>query len=183
MTDPSKPRPFRIFSEETVRRADPDAEFADGEDNPYWSAEEPEPHPDPSLGCIRRGLCCRSSPGWFAPGEAEAAAELLGLEPDAFVRRYLVIDSIEVDGERVEVFAPVKLGRDGKPAIPTATRADGLYRALRGTCVFYSEAVPGEPGCRIYTKRPAECAAYVCVNAPEDNLSHEAIARLWRGDG
>ena len=30
--------------------------------------------------------------------------------------------------------------------------------------------------------RPAECAAYVCVNAPEDNLSHLAIARRWRGD-
>ena len=164
-----KPR-FRILSEEVVHRAGmPDVV------NPYWLAEEPEPHPNPEKGCIRRGICCRSSPGWFGPGEVDKAAAHSGMEPDDFVRTYLVIDDHEIDGEPVYVFAPVKLGRDNKPAIPPASRVDALYRALRGTCVFFKDN-----GCSIYPVRPMECEAYVCTNEPEDNLSHEAIARLWR---
>jgi Fe-S-cluster containining protein len=145
------------------------------DENPYWQQEEPAPHPNPELGCIRRGLCCKSSPGWFAPGEVEAAAALLELAPDEFARRYLIIDSVELDGERVEVFAPVKLDRLGEPALPPLSRADRLYRFLRGQCVFY-----GADGCGIYAARPLECRQYVCTNAPEDNPSHVAIARLWR---
>lgn len=168
---------FRILSEATVRipdalspDADPDAE------NPYWTAwEEVPPHPDPSLGCIRRGLCCKSSPGWFAPGEVEAAAAQLGLEPDVFVRRFLVIDDLEVDGTRVFVFAPVKLARDGRPALPPASRVDALYRALRGPCVFYE----GE-GCAIYAARPLECQRYVCTQKASENLDHETLARMWK---
>jgi Fe-S-cluster containining protein len=149
--------------------------LGEGEENPYY--EEPEEHPDPSLGCIRRGLCCKSSPGWFSPGEAEQAAALLGMTPDAFVRAYLIVDGLDLDGERVDVFAPVKLGRDAKPLEPTATRASRLYGYLRGPCVFYQ----GEQrGCRIYEARPTECRLYVCTNADEDNPSHAAIARQWQ---
>src|SRR5690606_13800533 len=114
------------------------------------------------------------SPGWFAPGEVEAAAAALGLEPDAFVRRYLVIDAVEVDGRRAEAFAPVKLGRDGEPMLTPATRADRLYRTLPGPCVFYE----GQ-GCRIYAARPYECRRYVCTNEPEQNPTHEEIGRMW----
>ncbi|MDX9724410.1 MAG: hypothetical protein RBU37_26930 [Myxococcota bacterium] len=163
------PRKLRIL-EETQRRAS----NASDEENPYWLYDEAQPHPDPSLGCIRRGYCCRSSPGWFGPGQVEQAAALLDLQPGDFVRKYLIIDGIEVDGRWVEVFAPVKLGRDGEPLLPPATRADRLYRMLRSPCVFFD----GE-GCQIYTHRPIECAAYCCTHEPEQNLSHEAIARLW----
>jgi len=171
-----------ILSEETVRRAEaPD----DGVENPYWLDEEPDEHPDPTLGCIRRGLCCRSSPGWFGPGEAEQAAALLGLEPDALVRNYLVVTSIEVDGERVHAFAPVKLGRDGRQLLKPGSRADRLYDMLRGPCTFLVDDA-GKAGCRIYAARPVECRRYVCTNDPDDNPTHEQIARLWleaaRGD-
>ncbi|MGM0574393.1 MAG: YkgJ family cysteine cluster protein [Myxococcota bacterium] len=144
-------------------------------ENPYWDLEEPQPHPDPSLGCIRRGLCCRSSPGWFAPGGVERAAELRDMTPDDFVRTYLVVDWIEVDGERVHVFAPAKVGRDGEPLVEPATRVDVLYQAFRGTCIFY-----GDGGCGIYEARPLECRRYDCTNAPEDNPTHASIARMWR---
>jgi Fe-S-cluster containining protein len=166
---------FRILGETVASRPDlaGDAPDPDAE-NPYWTFDEQEPHPNPELGCIRRGLCCKSSPGWYAPGEAEKSAELLGLSPDEFVRRYLVVDHIEVDGQAVHVFAPVKLGIDGKPAIPPASRADTLYRALRGTCIFFRN-----DGCSIYAARPYECRAYICTNKPADNPSHEAIARMW----
>lgn len=173
-----KKRPFRILSEETVRRTlDPgEAPVDEQAENPYWTDwEEIPPHPDPDKGCIRRGLCCKSSPGWFAPGEVEGAAALMGMSPDAFVRRYLVVDAIEVDGEPVSVFAPVKLARDGKPAIPPATLADPLYRALRGVCIFFKN-----DGCSIYEARPKECRDYICTNKPADNPTHEQIARLWK---
>jgi Fe-S-cluster containining protein len=168
--DPSTHRKRGILSEELVHRPDqPELE------NPYWQAEvEAQEHPDPSLGCIRRGLCCKSSPGWFAPGEVERAAAFLDLEPDALVRRYLVIDSIEVDGRRAEAFVPVKLGRDGEPMLPPASRADRLYRTLRGPCVFYDGT-----GCRIYGARPYECQRYVCTNQEHENPSHEQIGRMW----
>ncbi len=181
---------FRILDERTVTRAPPtsppvpgrsDALVSDdAEENPYWAWEELPPHPDPSKGCIRRGLCCRSHPGRFGPGEAEKAAELLNMAPDAFVRRYLIIDEVESEGETVQVFAPVKLDRWGRPALPTGGPVDKLYRALRGQCVFFKDN-----GCQIYGARPWECDAYVCTNAPEDNPSHADVAQRWiaaRGD-
>jgi Fe-S-cluster containining protein len=180
---------FRILDESVQTRPDlapapPEGDAPDiPSENPYWTWDEQEPHPDPSKGCIRRGLCCKSNPGWFAPGEVEEAAALKGLEPDAFVRKYLVIDAIDVDGELVHVFAPLKLGIDGKPAIPPASRADHLYRALRGQCIFYGTAADGEGGCTIYEARPTECRLYVCTNAPADNPTHEQIAKLWRSGG
>jgi len=172
---------FRILGEETVRRLDLAGGDVDLEaENPYWTWDEIPPHPEPEKGCIQRGLCCRSSPGWFGPGEVEAAAGHLGMDADAFVRRFLVIDSIAIEGddgesEVVHVFAPLKLARDGKPALPPASRADALYRALRGTCIFYDGH-----GCGIYEARPTECREYICTRAPADNPSHEAIARLWK---
>lgn len=171
MADNDPQRRLRLLEERTVTLAGGSPQQAE---NPYWLAEEPDPHPDPEKGCIRRGICCRSSPGWFGPGEVEGAAAHLGLTPDELVRRYLIIDRAEVDGETVEVFAPVKLDRNGAPALPPATRADELYRVLRGSCVFF-----GGSGCAIYPARPIECARYVCTNEPEDNLSHVDIARLW----
>jgi len=167
------PRRLRILDEETVRRAPPPGADPDAI-NPYWLDEEPPEHPDPEAGCIRRGYCCRAHPGWFAPGEVERAAAALGLEPDAFVRRYAVVVEVEVDGRTAQAFAPVKLGRDGEPLIPPASRADRLYYALRSPCVFYT----GE-GCRIYAARPYECRRYVCTNPPEANPTHAGIGRMW----
>jgi len=165
---------MRVLGEWTVRRDVPPGLAVAPAVNPYWLDEEPAPHPDPSLGCIRRGLCCRTSPGWFGPGEVEEAAALLEMEPDAFVRKYVVVDEVEVDGQTAFAFAPVKLTRQGKPAWKPGTKVDALYRALRGVCVFFD----GE-GCRIYRARPAECRAYSCTNDPEDNLSHEELGRRW----
>jgi Fe-S-cluster containining protein len=159
-----------ILSEETVQRPDqPDVE------NPYWLGEEPDEHPNPELGCIRRGLCCKSNPGTFAPGEAEKAAELLGLTPDQFVRKYLVVTSATVDGEEVPMFTPVKLGQENKPQIKPGTPADRLYYMFRGPCIFFKDN-----GCRIYEARPLECIRYVCTNAPEDNLDKVELARIWK---
>jgi len=159
-----------ILSEVTVHR-----EGRSEEENPYWLAEEAQPHPNPELGCIRRGLCCKSHPGWFGPGQVERAAELKGMTPDDFVKQYLVVDWLDLDGERIHVFAPAKIAIDGDPLYPTGKVVDTLYQLLRSPCIFYN----GD-GCRIYQSRPIECERYVCTNMPEDNISHAEIARMWR---
>jgi Fe-S-cluster containining protein len=171
-------RRVRLVGEEEVRRAPSvdggEGEKGDAQENPYWLVDEAE-HPDPTKGCIRRGLCCKSNPGSFAPGEAEGAAALLGLTPDAFVKKYLIIDWVEFEGAAVEVFAPVKVGRDNQPMYETARRVDKLYRFLRGACIFFD----GQ-GCGIYDARPLECQRYICTNAPAQNLSPKTLARMWR---
>ena len=149
-----------------------------GEAGDDWRAQwytEPEPHPDPSLGCIRRGLCCKSNPGWFAPGEADKAAELLGMSFEDFAKTYLVIDSVVVDESPVDVFVPVKVGRDGTPNARPLTRVDKLYTRLPNPCVFFRDN-----GCGIYEARPYECRRYICTNKASDNPSHEEIGRMWR---
>ena len=151
--------------------------------NPYY--EPPPPHPNPELGCIRRGICCRSNPGWFAPGEVDALISWWygpdgpgeGEEEDArsFIRRWLVIDWYLLEGRRVDVFAPAKLARDGLPLEPPATRVSDLYGRLKGRCVFFDD----EKGCTIYPVRPYECRRYVCTNHPDDNPTHREIALMW----
>lgn len=166
--------------EQTQVRVIPDGDAAPSTDeNPYWLGEDGDDEvPAPERGCIQRGLCCKSSPGWFAPGEVEKAAEILGIAPDALVRSKLVVDRIEVDGQIVHTFAPVKLDRFGKPAFATGKVVDELYRMLKGTCVFYDGK-----GCQIYAARPLECARYLCSQPAEKNLSHEELARMWQQAG
>ncbi len=144
-------------------------------DDARWSHVDPG-HPRPWEGCIRRGLCCQSSPGWFAPGEAEAAARHVGMDMGEFVNTYLVVDRLDTTAGRIEVFAPVKLAPDGSPAAEPGTRVDGLYHLGRGPCVFYD---PEAKGCRIYPARPLECRLYSCTNLPEDNPRKLDIALLW----
>jgi Fe-S-cluster containining protein len=160
-----------------VTVGDRDAATTPGTD---WRAQwytEPEPHPNPELGCIRRGLCCKSNPGWFAPGEADRAAELMGMDFGDFARAYLVIDSVEVDGAPVDVFLPVKVGRDGTPNARPLSRIDRLYIQLPNPCVFYT----GD-GCRIYEARPYECRRYLCTAKASEHPTHEEIGRMWRDD-
>jgi Fe-S-cluster containining protein len=136
-------------------------------------------HPDPEKGCIRRGLCCRQNPGWFGPGEMERAAELKGMDPDTFVRTYCIIDSTQVDGQTVHVFAPIKLGRDGEPLRTPGTLADRVYTMFPSPCVFFQIGDDGVGGCGIYGARPVECRKYICTNKPADNPTKEQVARLW----
>lgn len=141
--------------------------------DPRWAHVDVD-HPAPWLGCIRRNLCCRNNPGWFSPGEAERAAELLGLDLATLVNRFLVVDHVDLSVGRVEVYAPAKLGRDGLPVEPPGGKTSDLYRFSSGSCVFFDGA-----GCAIYEARPRECRGYCCVNLPEDNASRLDLALLW----
>lgn len=125
--------------------------------------------------CVQTGRCCRNNPGWFGPGEAEKAAESLGMSMEQFVREFLVIDSLELEaGKKVEVFAPAKLEEDGSWVSPPNTKADAAYKFKPGRCIFFDG-----PGCRIYQARPIECRHYSCIHRPEQNLSRREIAQMW----
>lgn len=163
-----------MIGEERVERAAESVDAATAIENEYW-AEEGIAVPSEEQGCIRRGACCRSGPGWFGPGEVEAAAAHLGLEPNAFAGKYLIIDSIEhPEHGTVEAFAPLKLDRHGRPALAPLSRADNLYRYLKGPCIFFRDN-----GCQIYPVRPVECRVYFCGHDPEKNLTHEEVAEMW----
>ncbi len=126
--------------------------------------------------CYRRGACCQHSPGWFGPGEAERAAELLGLQMGDFATRYLVLDSARVDDLRIEVFVPVKVDAAGVPVEGPNVRISRVYHLMDGRCVFYD--AEGK-ACRIHAARPVECRHYFCEQPEDRNLSKQAIARMW----
>lgn len=127
---------------------------------------------------MRRGDCCRNSPGWFGPGEAEQVAEHLGIEMEELVTQYLVLDNVRLDNLRVEVFAPVKVDREGVPIEGPNVRVSRVYHLMEGACIFYD--ADGR-ACRIHTARPIECRHYFCQQPESENLSKEAIGRLWLG--
>lgn len=126
--------------------------------------------------CLRRGACCKHSPGWFAPGEAERAADHLGIDVGDFAQRYLIIDNTMVGELRVEVFAPVKVDEQGEALEGPNARISRVYHFMTGACVFYDEP---DKACRIHEARPIECRHYFCRQPQERNLGKEAIARMW----
>jgi Fe-S-cluster containining protein len=131
--------------------------------------------PTKEQGCIRRGLCCKNNPGWFAPGEVEKAADFLKMSTDQFIRSYLLIDGIHTpEYGWIDVFVPARLNRFGEFDLPPLSRVDDIYRFTSGPCVFYHEN-----GCDIYPVRPIECRSYFCGNDPSEDLSHEEIAKMW----
>lgn len=158
---------------------EPPALGLDGEDrerdSDEWAHVDPA-HPRPWEGCIRRSLCCRRSPGWFAPGEAERAAAFVGLTMGELVNRYLILDHHETTIGRIEAFAPVRLAPDGEPVEPPGGRVTAFYHLGEGPCVLFD----GQ-GCSIYPARPLECRLYDCTHLPEDNPRRIDIALLWLG--
>ena len=128
--------------------------------------------------CIGRGRCCENNPGWFAPGEMEAAAAHLGLSPEEFFARYVVIVNVRLDDEPgaplVEAYAPAKADASGAPLDGAGKRASRAYRFMRGPCIFYRDR-----RCAIHPARPLECRNYWCEQPDAMNTSKQQLARLW----
>jgi len=133
---------------------------------------------DGKVGCYGRGACCRNNPGWFGPGEMEKAAEHMGMEPEAFFRKYLVVVSTPVatpEGRvTVSAFAPAKVDAEGNPQTPTGERVPRVYDFMSGACIFYQNQ-----RCAIHPARPIECRRYFCEQPEELNMSHAELGRLW----
>ena len=130
------------------------------------------------VGCYGRGRCCENNPGWFGPGEIERSAELLGVTPEAFFKKYLVVVRTNVmdlpDKPGVDLFAPAKVDEHGEPLTPTGARVPGIYELMRGACIFYKDR-----RCAIHAARPVECRHYFCEQPEELNLSRAQLARMW----
>jgi Fe-S-cluster containining protein len=99
--------------------------------------------------CFRCVEACRKQPGWFKPGEAEKAAELLGLPFDEF-KKFIVMD--HADNEKAPtapyVWAPRKVGVDQ----PVDELRSHYTQRKPGVCVFLKDG-----RCSIHAAKPFEC--------------------------
>jgi len=119
------------------------------------------------------GVCksfCRQRPGWFMPGEAERAAEYLGMTVKAFFNKYLCVDwwCNEDGSEDDNIFLPVPANATTQPGIE-------YPYSPRGKCVFFKEGM-----CEIHAVKPYECAE--CIHSDTDAIAqerHKSIAMAW----
>lgn len=119
-----------------------------------------------SCDCEKCRSLCGGSPGWFLPGEAEAAAESLGLNYESFVLRYCIVE-YWVGCPDIFVLAPRRLGQRFKKA----EWGDAFRRA--------SCSLLGEKGCMLDAeRRPNECATCFGCEKTEGN-PREAIQEAW----
>ena len=120
--------------------------------------------------CIR---CCERTPGWFAPGEAESAATLLGMGFDEFKQRFLIVDYWVASPNDIDVLSPRKVGVE-----TDQPRASWGYAFEHSKCVFLT----AENRCRIHQSKPIECReALECGNS--QSRGREKIAEMWKQSG
>lgn len=108
---------------------------------------------------------CTRKPGWFLPGEAEAAAEWMGVTLEEFFRQYLAVDWWEGDPD-IFLLSPAIRGDETGAEFPGDPR---------GTCVFYEES-----RCRIHPVKPHECKDMWCGDRTGSSVHYET-AMAWTG--
>ena|SRR3990167_5770206 len=112
--------------------------------------------------------CCKTQPGWFAPGEAEKAAEFLSMSFEEFKEKYLVID-YWIGGACV--YQPRK----------TNAEESGFHRVSygsgfkKGECIFLKN-----DRCSIHEAKPIECRLTSCE---DDKISRGKINKIWIKSG
>jgi hypothetical protein len=100
---------------------------------------------------------CKTTPGWFAPGEAEKAAAHLNIPYEEFKSKLLIRDSCGdwCAGEAPYVFSPRKTWGD---EIESGEIRNSRQQQRRGTCVFLKD-----DRCQIHPVKPYECVkAFAC---------------------
>jgi Fe-S-cluster containining protein len=118
--------------------------------------------------CHRCQAGCERKPGWFMPGEAEAAAALLGMSlADLFTTR-LSVDYWYGD-DRLSPTTFVLTPTMGDRESGTVLGLDN-----QGRCTFY---VDGR--CEIHAAKPFECRQWYCQADPSTLTPHVEVARVW----
>jgi Fe-S-cluster containining protein len=117
-----------------------------------------------SCGCRSCRNACTEKPGWFLPGEAEIAAESLGMTLPEFFAKYLAVDWWEGSPD-IFLLSPAVLGEEAGTEFPGDPR---------GTCVFLEEG-----RCRIHPVKPHECRMEWHGDSG-DSYSHEGTAMAWK---
>jgi Fe-S-cluster containining protein len=111
---------------------------------------------------------CTRKPGWFLPGEAERAAEFMGLAPPEFFGRYLAVDWWEADDRLGQTFVL-------SPAIAGEETGTEFPGNPGGTCVFYKD-----DRCQIHEVKPHECRDLWCGDRSARPI-HLDTAKAWSG--
>lgn len=123
--------------------------------------------PTIACSCASCQNACRHKPGWFAPGEAEAAATLLGVTLKELFRTRLMVDWLCSAGPE---FSDVFLL---SPAITPGQPGEEFGSEPRGRCTFLT----GEGLCEIHAAKPLECRLYSCQVAGAEY--HEPVGMTW----
>lgn len=121
-----------------------------------------------SCSCDECRAGCEQRPGWFKPGEAEKAAELLGVGMKTFFRTRLAIDYWMGKGgeEHTFLLAPAIVGEAPGREYPTVPK---------GRCTFYKGGL-----CEIHAAKPFECKRL--LHGEGEMGAHKEAANAWRGE-
>ena len=120
--------------------------------------------------CDKCAGACSDKPGWFMPGQAERAAELLGFSLAEFFSKYLGVDWWEGDGQisddDIFLLAPAITGMSAGSEYPASPR---------GRCVFLKDSL-----CLIHAAKPFECAEFMHGDSSEAIAArHKSVAQAW----
>jgi hypothetical protein len=123
--------------------------------------------------CEQCARLCLGNPGWFLPGEAEKAAEVLGMPFETFLQELCIIE-YWTGSPDIYVLAP---RRAKQQHFAVAQWADAFTTG--SPC-----RVLGSEGCRLSVDhRPMECAATSGCSKTGGKTggapTRETIARLW----
>jgi Fe-S-cluster containining protein len=110
---------------------------------------------------------CKSRPGWFAPGEAEEAAKLLGLSLQEFFNRRLVVDYWVRGMDESDIYLLSPANDENRPGEIDSTFMPG------GQCVFFQDGL-----CAIHDAKPLECALARHDRDKSVNI-HQKVAFMW----
>jgi Fe-S-cluster containining protein len=114
--------------------------------------------------CERCRYGCTHKPGWFLPGEAEKAAEFMGMTLPEFFAAHLAVDWWESEPD-IFLLSPALRGEEAGTEFPAEPR---------GTCAFYEEG-----RCRIHPVKPRECRDALCTDTGPSSV-HEDTAMAWK---
>ena len=114
--------------------------------------------------CERCVSACRLKPGWFAPREAELAAESMGMSLQEFFDGYLLVDYWFGDDD-IFVLSPC--------VVEASPGSEFPYNPY-GTCVFFEN-----DRCSIYNYRPYECARTLVCGGEDYKELHHDVAMMW----
>lgn len=126
--------------------------------------------PKSECACAECQSYCRHKPGWFLPGEAEKAAEFVGMTLPEFFKAHLAVDWIERDEEDEETFILA-------PALADEEAGTEYPGNPRGVCSLYRDGK-----CLIHEAKPHECAIthHEQDSRQEAARRHLEIGRAWR---
>lgn len=116
---------------------------------------------------------CKKYPGWFAPGEAELAAEHLGVPFEEFKKNLIMdhCDNQDVD-DAPYVWVPRRVGVD----LPEEEIKSSSKQPIGGHCVFLKN-----DRCSIHAVKPFECKKSSCETG--DFRLRDRVERKWMDAG